>query len=181
MPILPLTPDKALIFRITHIDNVPWILANGLHCRTSPVSDPDYRNIGNAELIDKRSTREVTIPPGGTLSDYIPFYFTSRSPMLLNIKTGRNVPAVVMSDIVIFVTSLKKLADEGIPFVFTDRHAYLVPARFSNDLRNLDWIDWDILQRSDFSYDANNLGKMERYQAEALVYKHLPMSAVSAI
>jgi len=29
-----LTPEKALIFRITHRDNLPWILEHGLHCRT---------------------------------------------------------------------------------------------------------------------------------------------------
>jgi len=25
-----LTPEKALIFRITHVDNVPWILERGI-------------------------------------------------------------------------------------------------------------------------------------------------------
>jgi ssDNA thymidine ADP-ribosyltransferase, DarT len=101
--------------------------------------------------------------------------------MLYNIRTGRNVPALPMRDIVIFATSLHRLAAQRIPFVFSDRHAYLVPARFSNDTRDLDWIDWGILQRSDFAYDANDLGKMERYQAEALVHEHLPMSAVTGI
>jgi hypothetical protein len=83
-----LTPERALIFRITHIDNVPWILSNGLHCRNSRSVDPHYREIGNRDLIDKRSHRVVPIVPGGTLSDYIPFYFTPYSPMLFNIKTG---------------------------------------------------------------------------------------------
>ncbi len=35
-----LSPDKALIFRITHIANMPWILANGLHCPNSDIRDP---------------------------------------------------------------------------------------------------------------------------------------------
>jgi ssDNA thymidine ADP-ribosyltransferase, DarT len=83
-----LNPGKALIFRITHVDNVPWILDNGLHCRSSAILDPNFINIGNLELIDKRQHRFVEIPPGGTLSDYIPFYFTPFSPMMLNIKTG---------------------------------------------------------------------------------------------
>ena len=128
------TQDKARIFRITHIDNVPWILAHGLACRSSGLFDPHYRNIGNPELIEKRTAREVPIPPGGTLSDYVPFYFTSRSPMLLNIKTGRNVPAVPMRDIVVLVTTLPHLEAQGISFVFTDQHAYLVAAHFSSDL-----------------------------------------------
>ncbi len=83
-----LTPERALIFRITHVDNIPWILDHGLHSRSSSTRDPDYRVIGNPDLIEKRRHREVPIRPGGTLSDYIPFYFTPHTPMLFNIKTG---------------------------------------------------------------------------------------------
>lgn len=179
--LLPLAPDKALVFRISHVDNVPWALANGLRCRSSQIADPNYRNIGIVDLIQKRASRSVPIAPGGTLSDYVPFYFTSRSPMLFNIKTGRNVGLLPMNDIVVFVASLHTLNDRGIPFVFTDRHAYLVAARFSSDLDDLDRIDWDILQRSDFKYDANDIGKMDRYQAEALIHDCLPIDGLSAI
>ena len=173
--------DRARIFRITHIDNLPRILEHGLACRSSGLFDPNYRNIGNPELIQKRTAREVPVPPGGTLSDYVPFYFTSRSPMLYNIKTGRNVPAVPMRDIVVLVTSLPHLASLTIPFVFTDRHAYLVPARFSSDLAELDWIDWEILTRSDFQYDENDPGKMDRYQAEALIHQRLPVEGLTGM
>jgi hypothetical protein len=84
-----LNPQKALIFRITHVSNVAWILANGLHCSNSGHSDPNYVPIGNSEIITRRAARIVPIAPGGTLSDYVPFYFTPYSPMLYNIKTGR--------------------------------------------------------------------------------------------
>lgn len=83
-----LNPDKALIFRITHLNNVPWVLDNGLHCRSSDILDPNFVIIGNLELIEKRQCRVVDVGPGGTLSDYIPFYFTPFSPMMYNIKTG---------------------------------------------------------------------------------------------
>jgi hypothetical protein len=72
-----LTPEKALVFRITHIKNVAWILANGLHCRNSGVLDPDYEEIGNPDLTAMRAHRAVPMPPGGTLSDYIPFLLHS--------------------------------------------------------------------------------------------------------
>lgn len=51
--------------------------------------------------------------PGGTLSDYVPFYFTPCSPMLYNIKTGYNgVPKQeAMEEIVLLVASLRKLAE----------------------------------------------------------------------
>lgn len=178
---LPLTRDQAWIFRITHIDNIPWLLEHGITCRSSGVFDPNYRNIGNLELIDKRTRRPVPIAPGGTLSDYVPFYFTSRSPMLYNIKTGWNVSSVPMRDIVILGTSVPSLAARGVPFVFTDRHAYLAAARFSSDLADLDRIDWEILKQSDFKRDPNDPEKVERYQAEALIHQCLPVEALGGM
>ena len=59
-----------------------------MYCRNSASQDKNYVNIGSASLIDKRSQRTVPIPPGGTLSDYVPFYFPPFSIMMLNIKTG---------------------------------------------------------------------------------------------
>jgi hypothetical protein len=81
---LTLNARLARVFRIVHRKNVPWILENGLHARTSPRKDPGYVAIGNADLIEKRRHRTVLIPPGGTLADYVPFYFTPHSPMLYN-------------------------------------------------------------------------------------------------
>ena len=85
-----LTPELALIFRLTHVDNLPWILTNGLHCRTSEVQDPDFVEIGNRDLIERRPQRRVPFAPDRTLADYVPFYFTPCTPMLTNIRTGWN-------------------------------------------------------------------------------------------
>lgn len=173
-----LNPDKALIFRIVHRDIVAWILDNGMHCRTSPVQAPSYHTIGNPDLIDKRRHRLVPIPPGGTLSDYVPFYFTPFTPMMLNIKTGYGgMTKVPNEEIVIFVSSLRKVAELGVPFVFSDRHAYLVTANFYSDLADLVNIDWGPLQQRDFKRDPDDPEKIERYQAEALVHRHVPLEA----
>ncbi|WLD14368.1 DUF4433 domain-containing protein [Planctellipticum variicoloris] len=176
------TPEKAWIFRITHIDNVAWVLEHGLHCRNCGQSDPNYREIGNPELIGKRAGRAVEIPPGGTLSDYIPFYFTPHSPMLLNIKTGHGgVRQTPMDDIAIVTTSLHQIAQHGIPFVFTDRHAYLQAARFSSSLDDLNWIDWPLLRSRNFQRSPDDPGRFERYQAEALIHQYLPVSALMGV
>ena len=140
---LDLTPEKALIFRITHIANVRWLLDHGLHCPSSAVRDPDFRRIGNFDLIAKRAYRVVPTPPGGTLDDYVPFYFTPCTPMLYNIKTGyQGVEQIPMRDIVVLVSSLRRLAEHDVGFVFTDRHAYLQTAEFSGDLSRLARLDW---------------------------------------
>src|ERR1019366_3671540 len=97
---LDLTPERALIFRITHIANVPWILGHGLHCASSGVLDPSFRPIGDQELIRKRAGRTIPAAPFGTISDYVSFYFTPSSVMLHNIKTGfRGIERIPMRDI----------------------------------------------------------------------------------
>lgn len=178
-----LNPDKALIFRITHRNNLPWMFANGLHCKNSKNCDPNFETIGNIELIGKRPSRIVDIPPGGTLSDYIPFYFTPFSPMMYNIHTGRGgVKQRSNDEIVILVSSLHRLAEIEISFVFSDRHAYLTAAQFSAELADLDRIDWPILQARNFRRDnPDDPGSFERYQAEALVHQHMPTDSLIGI
>lgn len=182
---LELTPEKALIFRITHRSNVPWILSNGQWSRNSGHWDPDFVTIGNTELIEGRVEKRVPIHPGGVLSDYVPFYFTPCSPMLLNIVTGRNVQRRDKAEIIILVSSLHKVIENERPFVFTDRHAYLQYLSEQNYSNNLDdlpgMVPWDILQSRDFRKDPENPEKSERYQAEALVYEYLPVDALRGI
>ncbi len=173
-----LTAQNGLIFRITHKNNLPWILSNGLSCRNSKSRDPGFVNIGMTDLIDKRNTWVVSRKPGGTLSDYVPFYFTPRSMMAFNIHTGRNVRQRDNAEIIILVTSLPHLRQQGVPFLITDKHACANNAYYFDDLADLSRIDWKILQNSDFSRNNDDPDKTNRYQAEALVHKHMPLSAL---
>lgn len=177
-----LNPRKALIFRITHLENLPWLLAHGLYCRSAAEQDPRFISIGKQELIDKRVTRKVPVPPGGVLSDYVPFYFTPASMMLYNIVTGHGVARQSREDIVVLVSSLPHLQQLGVPFVFTDRHAYLANAEFSSRLEDLaEFVPWELLQAKEFKRDLENPDKTDRYQTEALVHRHLPASALLGI
>lgn len=176
-----LTAAKAFIFRITRIKNVPWILRNGLHCKTSPKQDPAFVSIGNEDLIRKRTIKPVPIAPFGMLSDYVPFYFTPHSPMMYNIHTGYGITQRRNEEIVIMASSLYKLREDGVDFVFTDRHAYLSAAEFSSDVADLSMLDWDILKDRDFKRDAEYPDKVERYQAEALVHRSMSVDSLLGI
>lgn len=177
-----LNAQDARIFRITHRDNVPWLLEHGLHCKNSPTRDPNFVSIGSAELIEKRMHREVPLVPNGTLADYVPFYFTPNSVMMYNIHTGyQGVTKRPNEEIVILACSVHRLAELDIPFVFYDGHAYMIESTCYNTVADLDKIDWKILQNRDFKNDPDDPGKKGRYQAEALVYQHLPASALLGI
>jgi hypothetical protein len=65
-----------------------------------------------------------------------------------------------------------------VPFVITDGHACATLTKYSNQLDHLKRIDWKILQNSDFSRDNDDPDKTNRYMAEALVHKLLPIDAL---
>jgi hypothetical protein len=79
------------------------------------------------------------------------------------------------------VSSLHHIAGLGFPFLFTDSHAYYQWANFYSDLSQLDKVDWPLLQRRDFKRDPEDPAKFERYQAEALVHRHLPVSGLRGV
>jgi hypothetical protein len=180
---LQLTPQRAMLFRITHVDNLRSLLANGLHCANGRHDNRRFVPIGNPDLIDKRMRRIVPLEPGGVLADYIPFYFTPKSPMLLNIKTGWNgVTRRANDEIAILVSSWERMASHDVRLLFTDRHAYVATAKWSSDFTELETVlDWDILRRSDFQRSDDYPDKMERYQAEALAHEHVPCDALIGI
>jgi hypothetical protein len=45
-------------------------------------------------------------------------------------------------------------------------------AQYFTDLDDLAKVDWDLLNKKNFRHDPDDPGKKERYQAEALVWKH---------
>lgn len=177
-----LNPHKALIWRIVHRDNLPWILAHGLRAGSSRHRAPRWINIGNEELIERRAQRIVPIAPGGRLCDYVPFYFTPFSPMMYNIHTGRGgVHQRSNDEIIILVSSLHRVAAAGLPFVFTDRHAYAMTANYFNDLAELPQVDWPLLQQRNFQRNPDDPAQIERYQAEALIHNHMPIATLFGV
>jgi hypothetical protein len=54
-------------------------------------------------------------------------------------------------------------------------------AEYFTDLAQLDQIDWPLLQNRDFKHDPDDPAKKERYQAEALIWKHVPLDALQGV
>jgi hypothetical protein len=182
MTLPTLSPEEALIFRITHRDNLPWILHHGLFAKSSQVLDPNFRKIGDLDLIDKRSRHPVPAGPRGTLGGYIPFYFTPFSIMMYKINTGHGgIQHVPNEELVILVSSLFDVLRCNAQFVFTDRHAYLATAQYFADLAHLGQIDWPLLRSRNFKHDPEHPERIDRYQAEALIWEHLPVEALVEI
>ncbi|MBK8554454.1 MAG: DUF4433 domain-containing protein [Lewinellaceae bacterium] len=114
--------NNPYLFRMMHIDNVPHVLQSGITHASSPNANDAYVPIGDSSLISSRS--QIEMPNGKTLGSYIPFYFGVRMPMLYVIQKGFNmVQAVLPEKIVYCVSTVQKMIDHNLPFIFTDGHA----------------------------------------------------------
>lgn len=102
--------------------------------------------------------------------------------MLRNIHTGwGGIRKRPNEEIVILVSSIRHIHGLGLRYLFTDSHAYYQWANFYSDLTDLEKIDWPLLQRRDFKRDPDDPAKFERYQAEALIHRHLPVAGLLGI
>ena len=82
---MPLDLNKIRVFRIVPIQNLEFILRDGLHCKNAGRKDKGFLTIGSEEIITQRDTRLVKCYPDTVVNDYVPFYFSVRTPMLYNI------------------------------------------------------------------------------------------------
>ena len=97
---MPLDLNKIWVFRIVPIQNLEFILRDGLHCKNAGRKDREFVTIGSEEIITQRDTRLVKCYPDTVVNDYVPFYFSVRTPMLYNIITGHGVPPSPQKDII---------------------------------------------------------------------------------
>lgn len=170
------------IYHITHYTNLPRILeAGGLLCDREG-ADKCLVSIAYDDIKQRRKRTDVPCGPGGTVADYVPFYFAPRSPMLYAIHKGFvSHYTVGQREIVYIVSSVQAVQQRGLPFVFTDGHPVVRITRFFNTLDDLSQVDWQVMRsRTWYNTDADPDRKRRR-QAEFLVYRFFPWEAVQMV
>lgn len=174
-------PSDPYLWRMTHIGNLADILATGIQSANSPIRYPNYTSIGHATLVASRGSSAITVGPCGTLNDYVPFYFNYKMPMLYEIYRG-SVPSYTGSqdDIVYLVTKVSVIQELNLPFVFTDRHAYLSYKQVYTSLADLSRLSWDTILDPQW-YQPYDPAKKEFRQAEFLVHNSVPIRAIRGI
>lgn len=176
-------PDRIYLYRITHIDNLNFILqSRKLTCPNSPFHDPNYTGIGDETLINSRSSKKVNIQPKGNFKDYVAFYFGPRSPMLYSIQKGFNgVTKRAPETIIYMVTTFENIKETGKQYVFSDGHGYHLMSQFFNEENKLDEVDWDIVFLNHWNDTEDDSDRKRRKQAEFLVHGEIPLSAIVGI
>ncbi len=175
-------PNIVRVYRIVHVDNVEYILRNGMFARQHHDADPNYINIGDSTLIAQRNDYAVPIEPGGNLGHYIPFYFGPLSPMLLNIKTGyRGIIKRPQADIIYICCNVDVIIAKCDEWCFTNGHAKNNISEFYNEIEFLDEIDWDIVRERYWNNNEQDFDRMRRKQAEFLVKNTVPVNCIDRI
>ncbi|TWJ32652.1 type II toxin-antitoxin system toxin DNA ADP-ribosyl transferase DarT [Geobacter argillaceus] len=178
------TPIPTPIYRMLHIDNLAVLLQRGgMH---APCHVPDdglpYKTIHNLDIQNERHVRPIPCGPGGTLHDYVPFYLGPRSPMLLQLHTGRvDGYTEGQAPLIYLVTTAQALVEAGCGYVFSDGHGI---ARFTDwyaDLDMLENLDWDMIYERYWSDDVDDMDRQRRKQAEFLVHQQCPWNLIREI
>jgi len=165
------------IYHITHLNNLRSIVKqNGLWCEAERANQGiNCLNIAYMSLKDRRSQTAVPCGERGALSEYVPFYFAPRSPMLYVInKGGVDSYKGGQKPILHLVSTVERVQKAGLSFVFTDGHAVMSLSRFFDDFRNLQYIDWDVMKATYWNDTPDDPDRSRRRQAEFLVSKFVP-------
>ncbi len=171
--------NKIYLYRMTHIENIPHILQYGITHSSSPNSNPNFIPIGDGSLIITRSN--FLLNNGRCLGEYTPFYFGVRTPMLYVMQKGFNmVVPTLAKNIVYCVSSVQKIVDNNLDFIFTDGHAIdRFSSQYNNsDINNIDTIvDWNAV-KAKYWHDENDLDLKRRKEAEFLVLGDIPTNSI---
>lgn len=172
------------IYHITHGRNLASIIeVGGIWCNTQ-ITTRGIASLGIAHqhIKERRKQREVPCAPGGTLANYVPFYFAPRSPMLYAIHRG-HVKGYDggQSRVLHLVTEAETIAASGCSWAFTEGHAEIAWTEFFADLCFLSEVDWAIMKER-YWHDTDEDGdRKRRRQAEFLVHQFCAWELITEI
>jgi len=170
------------IYHITHFSHLGSIIREGcLRCDREAQELCSVR-IGHAHIKSRRMKRPVPLPPGGTLGDYVPFYFAPRSPMLYAIDRGAvEGYAGGQAEVLHLVSSVEAVVEGGLSWLATEGHAEMGYTAVFNNLADLDKIDWKLMTERYWHDTNDDPDRKRRRQAEFLVHRLFPWGMVQAI
>lgn len=167
-----------LIYHFTDIENVPLILAAG--CLRSHRAAACAVDVADVSIKSRRTTKQVPCGPGGTVGDYVPFYFAPRSPMLYRIQQG-GVEDVSPDParLVYVVSRTEAIVEAELKYVFSDGNAAAVFTKFDDDIAHLDEaIDWPLMKATMWANTPDDPDRRRRRGAEFLIHDQLPLELV---
>lgn len=179
-------PVPTRVLHMTRIERLPSVIEHGLlpdnACIERHIAGVE---IGYDHIKRRRARRDVPCGVGGTLADYVPFYFAPRSPMLFAITCGNvSVEAARTKQIVYLISSTQTLRQAGLTVLASNRHAELDYAEITDqdgDLDGDEFIDWPLMKATYWNNTPQDPDRKERRQAECLVSPSVPWQAIEGV
>ena len=172
------------VFHITAIKNLESLIHSGYIYSQDSCGGHEVvpERIGYASLKDRRSRTPVPCFEGTFLSQFVPFYFAPRSPMLYAIHQNQVEDCSYgQEDVIHLVFKLDAINKANLDFAFTDGHAVMEISKFYKDLEDLSQIDWSLM-RSKYWNDTEDDGdRKRRRQAEFLILDKVPIGLLAGI
>ena len=141
-----------------------------------------YTGIAHQNIQDKRASTLVPCGPGGSLHNYVPFYFCVRSPMLFAIYRGIVDGYEQGQQAVIYLMStVQDVISDQLEYVFTDGHGIMKFTKIYDDPAYFCEIDWPLMNARYWRDTIDDPDRKRRRQAEFLVQGGFPWRLVGAI
>lgn len=160
------------LVNLSSILSTGFLLPDGL---ATPVE-----NFGDSEIKNKRREIQVGVAPGGNLSDYTPFYFTTQTPMLYrNVKSETQQSSLLI--IRLDFEPNETAFIEGAPSIVISAHPLskkaVTACATAENIKNL--IHWQVIySKNPYSIEGIEFHdwKLLR-QAELLIHKGLKIES----
>jgi ssDNA thymidine ADP-ribosyltransferase, DarT len=179
-------PGRALLYHLTHLDNLESIIAQGeVVCNATVRQRAPFTEVGDVGIKARRRQSLVPLGPGGTVADYVPFYFAPCSPMMFRISYDQRdkVPDRYQGGVdplVYLVTSVDTIVEADLSWVCSDGNCVAVATRFSpnvDDLATL--VDWPLMtDHYGGRATADDGDRPRRRAAEFLIHGSVPLDHV---
>lgn len=154
----------------------------GLHAPAFiPHDGLPYCAIHDESIRIRRGGRGIPCGPCGTVDDYVSFYLGPRSPMLYRIWKGEVEFGGGQRPIVYLVSSVERLQELGLQFVFSDGHGLAEITRWYDEPDQLDHLDWTAIQARFWLDTEEDPDRCRRKQAELLIHRFVPWEALVGI
>ena len=177
-------PIPTPVYHLTHIDNLASIIQSGgcLSFNQKQNQGIGHIDVAYETIQDRRSRTSVPCGPGGCLHDYVPFFFAPSPPMLYAIHRGYvEGYEQGQAPLIYLVTKAQTVNNSGSEWVFTDGHATMAFSEFFDDLKDLDEIDWEVMESRYWSDTPTLPDRKRRRQAEFLTKDCCPWELFSEI
>jgi len=181
-------PAHPKIYHITHIDNLASIVAlDRIESDSRRIQKGNGQTSIGMTAIKRRRLDEIAVSchRNTMVGEYVPFYFCPRSIMLYILHMGNRVDlthyhrgqAPVLHLQADMDAAINWANQNGVSWAFSDRNAGSYCADFYNSRDDLDKINWEAVESTNFRDPLVKEGK----QAEFLLHNSCPWGLVEKI